>query len=103
VEHIAAAEDRVLAMINEKVMKAPPRPAGEDVKAIDELVIAKVPDRSKKVQAPEELKPTNRYGSPEAALKHFLESRDKTIAYLRKTDGLRDHAVQTPCAKRADA
>ena len=103
VEHIAAAEDGMLAMITEKVMKAPPRPAGEDVKAIDELVITKVPDRSKKVQTREELKPTNRYGSPEAALKHFLESRDKTIAYLRNTDGLRDHAIDGPLGKKLDA
>ena len=103
VEHIAAAEDQLLVMIAEKVMMAPPRPAGEDVKALDELVIARVPDRSKKAQAPEDLKPTNRYGSPEAALKHFLESRDKTIAYLRKTDGLRDHAVDSPFGKKLDA
>ena len=103
VEHIAAAEDQLLVMIAEKVMTAPPRPAGEDVKALDELVIARVPDRTKKVQTREELKPTNRYGSPEAALKHFLESRDKTIAYLRKTDGLRDHAIDSPFGKKFDA
>src|SRR5215831_1451831 len=48
VEHIAASEDRFLAVVTEKVMKAPPRPAGDDVKAIDEAIIAKIPDRGKK-------------------------------------------------------
>ncbi len=103
VEHIAVSEDKMLALVSEKVMKAPPRPAGEDAKALDDLVMSRVPDRTKKAQAPEDLKPTNRFGSPEAALKHFLESRDKTIAYLRKTDGLRDHAIDSPFGKKLDA
>jgi hypothetical protein len=103
VEHLAASEDKFLAVVSEKVMKAPPRPAGDDVKALDEAIVAKVPDRTKKVQAPEDVRPTNRYGSPEAALKHFVESRGKTIAFLRKTDGLRDHAIDGPFGKKLDA
>lgn len=103
VEHLAASEDLFLSMVTEKVMKAPPGPAGEDVKALDELVMAKIPDRTQKAQAPEELKPTNRFGSPEAALKHFVQSREKTIAYLRKTNGLRDHAMDSPLGKKLDA
>ena len=45
-EHIAAAEDFLMGMITTQVMKAPARPAGDDVKAIDDMVVAKVPDRS---------------------------------------------------------
>src|SRR5713101_1247147 len=63
-EHIAAAEDFTYGDIQDKIMKAPARPAGEDVKAIDEFVLAAVPDRTQKAQAPEPLKPTNRFGSP---------------------------------------
>lgn len=103
VEHIAVSEDRFLAVITEKVMNAPPREAGDDVKALDQLVMSQIPDRSTKVQAPDAVKPTNRFGSPEAALKHFIESREKTIAYLRKTDGLRDHALDSPFGKKLDA
>src|ERR1700716_825940 len=69
-EHIAAAEDFLMGMVTGQVMKAPPRPAGDDVQALDEMVLAKVPDRSNKAQAPEPLKPTNRFGSPEGSLKH---------------------------------
>lgn len=102
-EHIVAAEDMLFGMVTEQVMKAPPRPAGEDVKAIDELILTKVPDRTNKAQAPDALKPTNRYGSPEAALKHFVESRSRTINFLEKTDDLRAHATDSPFGKKFDA
>jgi len=101
-EHIAAAEDYLRAMVVEKAMTAPPRPAGEDVVAIDEMVVKMVPDRSNKRQAPEELKPSNRFGSPDGSLKHFLESRALTEEYLQKTDGLRDHATDSPMGKKLD-
>ena len=52
-EHIAATEDMLFGMVREQVMKAPSRPAGEDVKAIDEFVLARVPDRTNKAQAPD--------------------------------------------------
>lgn len=102
-EHIAAAEDLLYNSIQDKVMKAPARPAGEDVKAIDDFVLAAIPDRSHKAQAPEPLKPTNRYTTVEATLKHFNESRDRTIAFVRDGQGLRDHATESPLGKNLDA
>ncbi|HEU0369341.1 MAG TPA: DinB family protein, partial [Candidatus Acidoferrum sp.] len=59
-------------------------------------ILAMVPDRSNKVQAPEPLKPTNRFGSPQAAIKHFVESRATTEDFLKKTADLRGHAVDSP-------
>ena len=102
-EHIAAAEDYIRGNITQNVMKAPARGASEDVKALDDTVVAKVPDRSHKAQAPEPLKPTNRFGSPEAALKHFLESRQETEAFLTSHNDLRDHATDSPMGKKLDA
>lgn len=101
-EHIAAAEDLLYGMIQEQAMKAPARPAGEDVKAIDELVLTAIPDRTHKAQAPEPLKPTNRFGSPEGAIKHFEESRAKTEEFVKTTQGLRDHASDSPLGKKLD-
>jgi hypothetical protein len=101
-EHIAAAEDLLRGMIQEKVMTAPPRAAGEDVKAIDEFVLQAVPDRSHKAQAPEPLTPTNRFGSPKGSLNHFKDSRAKTITFLKNTQGLRDHATDSPMGKKLD-
>ena len=102
-EHIAAAEGYLRGMITEKVMTAPPRPEGEDVKAIDELVLAAIPDRSQKHQAPEPLKPTNRFGSGPGAVKAFLESRQQTVDFLNSHDDLRAHAIDSPLGKKLDA
>jgi hypothetical protein len=102
-EHIAAAEDFIRGNITEKVMKAPARSEAEDVKALDDMVVAKIPDRSVKAQAPEPLKPTNRFGSPDGSLKHFLESRQTTEAFLTSHDDLRAHAADSPLGKKLDA
>jgi hypothetical protein len=100
-EHIAAAEDYIRGIVVEKVMVAPAVP-DRDTKKTDDAVVALVPDRSKKAQAPEPLVPTNRYGSPDASLKHFLESREKTEDFLKATPGLRDHAVDSPLGAKMD-
>jgi len=95
-EHIAAAEDLLMGLIQSQVMTSPARTEPEDVKALDALVLKIIVDRSQKAQAPEPLKPTNRFGSPEKSLKHFEESRAKTIAFLKKTRDLRQHAYSLP-------
>jgi hypothetical protein len=95
-EHIAAAEDLLMGLIQSQVMTAPARTDPEDVKALDALILQRVPDRSQKAQAPEPLKPNNRYGSPDKSLKHFEESRAKTIAFIKKTKDLRQHAYSLP-------
>jgi DinB superfamily len=94
-EHIAAAEDYIRGMIAEKIMTAPAAP-DRDVAAIDVGILEHVPDRTNKVQAPEPLKPTNRFGSPQGSIDHFLESRAKTEEFLKTTSGLRDHAADSP-------
>jgi hypothetical protein len=101
-EHIASAEDMLMGLVTGQVMTAPPRAAGEDVKAIDDLILTAIPDRSQKRSAPEPLIPTNRYGSSADALKHFGESRAKTEAFLKNTAGLRAHAVESPLGKNLD-
>jgi hypothetical protein len=102
-EHIAAAEDFLMAMIQDKVMKAPARTEPVDLKAIDDFVLQAITDRSHKVQAPEPLAPTNRFGNPKGSLKHFKESRAKTIKFLKETKDLRQHAVDSPLEKKLDA
>jgi hypothetical protein len=95
VEHIAAAEDFIRGMAVDKVMKAPAAP-DRDTAKIDAGIMAMIPDRSQKAQAPDELKPTNRFGSPEGSLKHFVESRTATENFLKDTPDLRAHAVDSP-------
>jgi hypothetical protein len=98
-EHIAAAEDFLRTLTKEKIMMAPAGEPGRDLKKTDDTVLAMVPDRTNKVQAPEPLVPSNRFGSPEASLKHFVESRAATEDFLKSTAGLRDHVSDSPMGK----
>jgi hypothetical protein len=86
-------------MTKEKIMMAPAGEPGRDLKKTDDAVLAMVPDRTTKVQAPEPLVPSNRFGSPEASLKHFVESRAATEDFLKSTAGLRDHVSDSPMGK----
>lgn len=103
-EHLAAAEDMLRGMTQEQVMKTPAIPARDaaEVKKIDDGIVAMVPDRSKKMEAPEPLRPTNRFGSPAEAEKHFLESRAATEEYLKAAPDLRAHAVDSPMGVKMD-
>jgi hypothetical protein len=97
-EHMASAEELYLTLISQVVMKLPPGPANADTKAIDQMILAKVP--GDKSPGRDEPMPTGRFDSPEAALNHFLESRDQTIRFLKETDNLRAHALDGPMAKK---
>jgi DinB superfamily len=101
-EHIAAAEDLIRGMIADQGMKAPAGEPGRDMRKTDDAVVAMIPDRSHKAQAPEPLKPTNRYGSPEEAVKHFLSSRAETEEFLNNTSGLRQHVSDSPMGMKLD-
>ena len=101
-EHIAASEDLLREMAETQIKQAPAVP-DRDVKKTDDAVLTVVPDRSRKFQAPEQLRPRNQFGSPEAALKHFLESRAKTIALLKSTPDLRAHVVDSGLFGTIDA
>lgn len=102
-EHIAASEDLLRQMAESQLKQAPPGPGPErDVKKTDDKVLEVIPDRSKKFQAPEQLRPRNQFGSPEASLKHFLESRAKTIELLKSAPDLRGHVVDSGLLGKVD-
>jgi DinB family protein len=100
-EHIAASEDLLRQMAESQIKQAPPGPE-RDVKQTDDKVLEVVPDRSKKFQAPEQLRPRNQFGSPEASLKHFLDSRAKTIELMKNTPDLRAHVSDSGLLGKID-
>lgn len=102
IEHIAASEDLLRQMAEGQIKQAPPGPE-RDVKQIDDRVLQVIPDRSRKFQAPEQLRPRNQFGSPEAALKHFIQSRATTVELLKKTPDLRAHVVDSGLLGKIDA
>jgi uncharacterized protein (DUF2237 family) len=101
-EHVAASEDLLRQMAEGQIKQAPPVP-DRDLKKTDDRVLEVIPDRSRKFQAPEQLRPRNQFGTPEAALKHFLESRAKTVELLRTTPDLRAHVVDSGLLGKIDA
>ncbi|MFY9553618.1 MAG: DinB family protein [Blastocatellia bacterium] len=100
-EHIAISEDLLREIAENQVKQAPPAP-DRDLKKTDDAVLSMVPDRSRKFQAPEQLRPTNQFGSPEGSLKHFLESRAKTVQLLKNTPDLRAHASESGVFGKVD-
>jgi len=93
-EHIALAEEYLFAHLKNDVMKAPPGPADRDVAKTDAAVLALIPDRSHKAQAPPPLVPTGRW-TPAETLDHFLKARAETIAFMKAPD-LREHVGDSP-------
>ena len=102
IEHIAASEDLLRQMAESQIKTAPAGPE-RDLKKTDDKVLEVIPDRSRKFQAPEQLRPKNQFGSPEAALKHFIESRAITVSLLKNTPDLRAHVVESGLLGKIDA
>jgi len=95
VEHIALVEEIVIQNVCAQFANAPAGAAGRDPQPVDQLILAKVPDRSTKYQAPPPIRPTGRW-TPNEALQHFLAARIETDAFLRSSQDLRGHVVNHP-------
>jgi hypothetical protein len=103
-EHIAISESTIFGMV-QKVMASPATPEKRaEVAGKDEAILTKVPDRSHKAQAPEFLKPTNRWTTESELIKAFEFNRKATMDYVRTTnDDLRDHFGPHPLLGTLDA
>jgi len=73
-------------------MKSGAGPASRDLAKADSMVLAMVPDRNNKRQAPPPLVPTDRW-TPAEAIDHIQRSRAKTIAFMAGTPALRAHVA----------
>lgn len=99
VEHLALSEDFLMNLIQERVMKAPASNDPRDLRAMDDKILGVVADRTFSAKAPEQVMPTGRFKTPEAAMQHFLASRAKTLAFLTNTPDLRAHVGDSPLGK----
>ncbi|MEY2529429.1 MAG: hypothetical protein QOJ05_1519 [Verrucomicrobiota bacterium] len=104
-EHIALAEQLIWEMISGKIMKDPPAPEKRaEVKGKEEVILTKIPDRSRKAQAPEQLRPTGKWAIKAALVKDFEATRDTEIKYVTETkEDLRSHFGDHPAMKTMDA
>jgi uncharacterized damage-inducible protein DinB len=104
-EHIAVTEQFIWELVTGKIMKSPAAPEKKaEVKGKEEMILTKIPDRSRKAQAPEPLKPTGRFATRAAVAKEFESIRAKEIAYVAETkEDLRSHFEDHPAVKTMDA
>src|SRR4051812_48969608 len=104
-EHITVTEQFIWDLVTGKIMKSPAAPEKRaEVKGKEEMILTKIPDRSRKAQAPEPLKPTGRWATREALAKEFESIRAKEIAYVTETkEDLRSHFEEHPAVKTLDA
>jgi uncharacterized damage-inducible protein DinB len=104
-EHIAVTEETIWNLVSEKIMKSPATPEKQaEAKGKDETILTVIPDRSRKAQAPERLKPTGRWATKAALVKDFDALREKEIAYVKETrEDLRNHFEEHPFLKTMDA
>lgn len=106
-EHITLAEDFIRERVQNTVMKSPEATAEEKAKAnlSDEELIKRIEDRSRKAQAPEPLKPTNKWANAKEIEKAFNEKRKVTADYVKSTPEaeLREHTAPSPAGAPLDA
>jgi len=98
-EHIALSEGFIVGLVTDRIMKAPANPEKKAAAAgKDDKIVAMLQDRSHKATAPEPIDPNkNPSMTGDAAVKLFLDSRAKTISYVKTTqDDLRDHLFDHP-------
>lgn len=103
-EHIALSEELILALVSKRIMSTPAVPEKkETVKGKDALLRNNITNRNTKAQAPEQLKPVNKWATQAELVKAFNASRDNTTSYVKTTqDDLRSHFAEHPVFKDLD-
>ncbi len=98
VEHLALAEPFIFGT-QQKVVAASPATPDQlaAAKGKDEVILKAIPDRTKKVNAPEPLQPGKSLGAKAEVIAAFKERRAKTLDYVSKTsDDLRGRVGDSP-------
>ena len=103
-EHMAVSEAVVFGIFQKDVVSSAPRP---ELKATaqgkDELMFDRVPGRTRRVQAPEQLLPARRWPDPAETVRQFLASRDVAVEFAKTTDlDLRSLFAEHPFLKTLD-
>lgn len=86
-EHVVLTETELFQKVVAEILKTPAHPerATEEQRAKDQQILKRMADRSSKAQAPESLRPSGKYWSPEELVEVFKKTRDRTISFVRDT------------------
>lgn len=97
VEHIALSEARLGQLIRSIVKTPADSSKKAKVKWNEQDILKMMTDRSKKAEAPESIRPGNKFSDTEAAIQAFTEEREKMINYVKTTqDDLRNRFFDHP-------
>jgi hypothetical protein len=104
-EHITTAEHLIVGKLIHKVMATPASAAVlERTKGKEAAILAGVPDRTRRLQAPDALQPERRWPTPEAAAAEFRKARATTLALAQNARmDLRAYAAPGPVVGDMDA
>jgi len=104
-EHLALLEQE-LPQIVAGAMKSPAAPEKKPARPreADARLLAMLPQRTTKAQAPEAFKPTGKFRDGKAAVAAFQAARDKNLEAIRTTkEALREHFRKHPALGELDA
>jgi hypothetical protein len=92
IEHLTAVEARVLGAIG-KQLERPPEPEKRPLAEGKEAVARRtLPNRGRRVEAPEGVRPRGGWEDPSRLLADFLAARERTVRFASATDAdLRNH------------
>jgi hypothetical protein len=103
-EHLAVSEAFIFGIFQRDVITSAPRPELKvEVTGKDNFMFDRVPNRTRRVQAPEHLRPTRRWADPQEAVRQFLASRETSIEFTKTTKlELRNLFAEHPFLKTLD-
>ncbi len=103
-QHIILAEQLVLSLIRDKVIKTPTPPGADNFRMKDQVVFLAITNRTKKFNAPPAIQPKQERVTKPELLRKFGETRDETARFLNTTKvDLRNHFWNNPGLGAIDA
>ncbi len=103
-EHIALSEETLYQAVQQALAKPAAAVDGAEQRKKDALIVASVPNRERRVQAPEMLRPRKTFPTKAATIEAFKKARDRNIAFVRETQAsLREHLADHPALGPLDA
>jgi uncharacterized damage-inducible protein DinB len=92
IEHVTAVEERVMAAIGKHLEHPPESEKRHLAEGKDSLAKQKVPDRSRRIEAPEPVRPKRNWQDPDRLLGEFRARRERTLQFTSSSDGdFRNH------------
>ncbi len=88
VEHVAVVDHGTMRLLTELLPAAQPAPprSARDIEAEDRRIGELVIDRTKRIEAPDRVRPKSRWATPADALAAFAASRQKLLQLSRSID-----------------